>query len=116
MHPQTFAILYELSSLDDATFHAVLDEAKMKRPWRPRRSGFVNVLDQLLHAGYGALIVLPVLLLPPVAGAMLAAGLLGTMRETEQYFNQDLQIPMLVDRFVDVLFFVLGAGVLAWLL
>ncbi len=116
MHPKTLAVLFELSELRDPAFHAVLDEAKMQRPWRPRRKGLANIVDQLLHAGYGALIVLPVLLLPSIVGAMLSAGMLGAIRETEQYFNQDLQIPMLGDRFVDVLFFALGAGALAWLL
>jgi len=116
MHPKTLAVLFELSNLKDPDFHAVLDEARMQRPWRPHRTGLVNVTDQLLHAAYGALIVLPVLLLPPVVGAMLAAGILGAIRETEQYFHQDMHILMLGDRVVDVLFFALGAGVLAWLL
>lgn len=117
MRPGTLAILFELSRVSDEEFHAILAEAGAQRPWRPKRTGWVNVADQVMHAGYGAVVLLPLLLISePIIGAAVSAGLIGAIREMEQYFGRDFKILMLGDRVVDVLFFVLGGGLLAWLL
>ena len=90
-------------------YHRILRAAAQARPWRPRRKGWANVLDQFLHAGYSALLLLPVLWLHSYLGAALFGLLAGGIREVEQYFNQDLRIRMLGDRLLDTSAFIVGA-------
>ena len=106
------AVLGIIEHCDAPGYHWILHAAAQKRPWRPQRAGWVNVLDQLLHAAYGALLLLPVLLLDSYWGAGLMGLLAGGIREVEQYFNQDLKIRMTWDRVVDASAFVVGALVL----
>lgn len=106
------AVLEIINDTDPPTYHWILNAAAYKRPWRPMRTGLANVLDQFLHAAYAALLLLPVLALDSYLGAGLMGLLAGTIRETEQYFNQDLRIKMLGDRLMDVTAFVVGAVVL----
>jgi hypothetical protein len=105
--------------LDDLTpdqYHRVLSLTAWRRPWRPRRRGWNNVLDQLLHALYALIILFPIILLPSYGSAFLSGCLLGIIRETEQYFRQDLKILMIGDRIQDVLSFGLGGLAIYWLL
>lgn len=98
--------------LDDTLpeeYHRILSAAAWARPWRPRRKGWANVLDQFLHAAYAAILLLPVLWLQSYLGAVLFGLLAGGIREVEQYFNQDLRIRMLGDRLMDTAAFVVGA-------
>ncbi|HFE64731.1 hypothetical protein B1H10_05510 [candidate division KSB1 bacterium 4484_188] len=104
-----------LEALQDTTpreYHAILNTAARKRPWRPRRTGWANVLDQALHASYGALLLLPVLLFHSYLGAAIMGLLAGGIREVEQFFNQDLRIRMFWDRMLDTSAFVAGALVI----
>jgi hypothetical protein len=106
------AVLEIINDTDPPTYHWILNAAAYKRPWRPQRTGLTNVLDQFLHAAYGALLLLPVLLLDSYLGAGLMGLLAGGIREIEQYFNQDLRIKMVWDRVLDTSAFVVGAVVL----
>jgi len=105
-------VLEIINDTDAPTYHWILNTAAYKRPWRYMRTGLANVLDQILHAAYAALLLLPVLGLDSYLGAALSGFLAGAIRETEQYFNQDLRIKMLGDRLLDVSAFVVGALVL----
>jgi len=105
-------VLEIINSTDPPTYHWILNAAAIKRPWRPMRTGLANVLDQFLHAVYGALLLLPVLLLDSYLGAGLMGLLAGGIREAEQYFNQDLRIKMVWDRVLDISAFVVGTLVL----
>ncbi len=98
-----------LKDLDPPEFQKVLNMAARQRPWRPTRKGWANILDQCLHAVYGALLLSPVLLLHTWIGAAIMGLLAGGIREVEQYFNQDLKIKMIWDRVLDVSAFVAGA-------
>jgi hypothetical protein len=106
------AVLGIIDDCDPPTYHWILNAAAYKRPWRPTRKGLTNVLDQFLHAAYGALLLLPVLLFDSYLGAGLMGLLTGGIREIEQYFHQDLRIKMFWDRVVDTLAFVVGTLVL----
>lgn len=103
------AVLEILDDTDPPTYHWILNAAAYKRPWRPTRTGLANVLDQFLHAAYGALLLLPVLLFDSYLGAGLMGLLAGGIREVEQYFNQDFKIKMVWDRLMDTSSFVVGA-------
>ena len=106
------AVLDVINDTDPPTYHWILNAAAYKRPWRPIRTGLTNVLDQFLHAVYGALLLVPVLLFDSYLGAGLMGLLAGGIREIEQYFNQDLRIKMVWDRVVDASAFVVGTLVL----
>jgi len=106
------AVLEIINDADSPTYHWILNAAAYKRPWRPTRTGLINVIDQILHAVYGALLLVPVLLLDSYLGAGLMGLLAGSIREVEQYFNQDLKIKMVWDRVVDASAFVVGTLVL----
>lgn len=103
---QVFAVLQDLSPED---YHTVLREVAYRRRWRPRRTGLAAVLDQLLHAAYATVILLPVVAWPSAAAAIFCGFALGTLREVEQYFKIDLRILMLGDRAVDVSAFTIAA-------
>ncbi len=103
------SVLELLANHSPEEFHQILNKAARKRPWRPRRKGWANLLDQLLHGVYGAILLLPVLIFHSYPGAALMGFLAGSIRETEQYFNQDLRIRMLGDRILDISSFVIGA-------
>jgi len=103
------AVLKLLADYPPEEFHRILKQAARKRPWRPQRHGWANLLDQLLHAIYGAILLLPVLIFPSYLGAALMGFLAGSIREMEQYFNQDLRIRMLGDRILDISSFIIGA-------
>jgi hypothetical protein len=103
---QVYDILKDLEPRD---YHYVLKQTAKKRPWRPKRNGWANVLDQVLHAIYGLVLLLPILLLNSYWGAALVGFIAGSIREIEQFYNQDLKIRMIFDRLVDITFFVLGA-------
>lgn len=98
-----------LNDTTPAEYQEVLHRAALRRPFRPRHVGLQNIIDQVLHTGYAALIFLPVLVWPSYWAAALGGFLLGGIREIEQYKNVDLMIPMLRDRLQDALFFALGA-------
>lgn len=98
-----------LAPVEPAVYHSVLRKVALRRPWRPEHTGWRNVKDQLLHVIYAAGIFLPVVGWPSYGTAALSGFLLGGMREWEQYRGQDLRIPMLRDRLLDVATFTLGA-------
>ena len=91
------------------TYHQVLHIVAMRRRFRPPHIGLQNVIDQVLHTTYAAIVFLPVLFWPSYWTAALGGFLLGGIREVEQYKNVDLMILMLVDRIQDAFFFALGA-------
>ena len=90
-------------------YHRVLRQVALRRPWRPAHRGWQNVKDQVLHVVYAAAVFLPVLAWPSYGGAAASGVLLGGLREWEQWRGQDLRIPMLRDRILDVATFVVGA-------
>jgi len=98
-----------LAHTEPALYHDVLRSAAMRRPWRPVHRGFQNISDQILHMVYAAVIFLPVLAWPSYATAAASGLVLGALREWEQFRGQDLRIPMLKDRLLDVATFTLGA-------
>jgi hypothetical protein len=100
------AVMQHLTAED---YHAVLREVAYMRPWRPRRTGLAAVLDQLLHAAYATVILLPVVVWPSAAAAGFCGFVLGALREVEQYFKVDLRILMFWDRAVDVSAFTVAA-------
>ena len=91
------------------TYHEVLHIVAMRRRFRPPHIGLQNVIDQILHTAFSAIVFLPVLFWPSYWTAALGGFLLGGIREVEQYKNVDLMILMLVDRIQDAIFFALGA-------
>jgi hypothetical protein len=101
-----------LADLEPAEYHAVLKDLAYRRPWRPAHTGWHNVKDQALHMLYAAAVFLPIIFWPTIWGAALSGFLLGALREWEQYTGQDLRIPMLLDRLMDVAFFAVGAALL----
>lgn len=106
------AVLEILKDCDPPEYHRILNAAARQRPWRPRREGLANVLDQALHAFYGALLLLPVVWFGSYGGAALMGLLAGGIREVEQFFNQDLRIRMFWDRVLDTSSFAAGAMLL----
>lgn len=110
---EVYNVIKDLSPRD---YQYVLNKAARIRPWRPKRKGWANLLDQMLHAGYGAILVLPVLLIKCFWGAALVGLLAGAIREIEQFYNQDLKIRMIFDRIVDISSFVFGASLLYYFL
>ena len=104
-----------ISELGPDKYHQVLRIVGYRRPWRPRRTGWTNVMDQCLHAVYAFIIYMPLILWPSYLTAGLSGLLLGTIREWEQYKNHDYKILMFWDRFQDALFFGLGALALFFL-
>ncbi len=109
-------VMSVLQNCSNREYHAILKAAAYERPWRPRREGWTNVFDQFLHAAYGAILVLPILLLDSYLGAAIMGLLAGGIREIEQYFNQDLRIRMFWDRVIDTSAFVIGAIIIFCLL
>ena len=103
------AVLEILNDCDAPEYHKILNAAAQTRPWRPKRTGWTNVLDQLLHAVYGAMLLSPVLFVGSYLGAGLMGFLAGGVREVEQYFNQDMRIKMFWDRVLDTSAFIVGA-------
>jgi hypothetical protein len=99
-----------LRDSDPRTYHQILDAAARDNPWRPRRTGWANVLDQVLHTLYAALVLLPALVWFTPWGAALSGSILGALREFEQLRNQDLGIHMVWDRLTDIAFFAIGAA------
>src|SRR5262245_6001193 len=90
-------------------YHEVLHIVAMRRRFRPPHIGLQNVLDQILHTAYAAVVFLPVLVWPSYWTAAVGGFLLGGIREVEQYKNVDLMLLMLQDRIQDACFFALGA-------
>ncbi len=105
-----------LINLTPDQYHRVLSLTAWRRPWRPRRRGWKNVMDQLLHGLYAVIVLFPLLLFPSYETAFLSGALLGIIRETEQYFRQDFKLLMFCDRIQDVLAFGLGGLAIYWLL
>jgi len=81
----------------------------MKRPWRPKHTGWVNVFDQFLHMVYAVLILFPIVGWPSYWTAITTGLTMGAIREWEQYKNWDLKILMFWDRLQDASFFAIGA-------
>jgi hypothetical protein len=98
-----------VGKLDDPSYHTVLRILAWRRPWRPRRVGWINVFDQILHFFYAWTVFLPAWFCPSWYMAGLGGFLLGAIREWEQWKELDLKIPMIWDRLLDALFFSLGA-------
>jgi hypothetical protein len=93
----------------DQEYQEILNSAAFRRPWRPKRTGWINVFDQFLHVSYAAIVLLPAWAWPSLWAAAASGFLLGLIREAEQYRNQDLHILMFWDRFQDVTFFTVGS-------
>jgi hypothetical protein len=104
-----------VTALDDPQYQTVLRILALRRPWRPRRTGWINVFDQFLHFSYAVIVFLPALFWPSWYMAGLGGLLLGIIREWEQWKELDLRIPMLCDRLQDALFFAIGAVALYFL-
>jgi len=96
----------------DQEYHSVLRKVALNKPWRPRPNLIQNIRDQFLHMLYGALLIIPLMLMTSWKGAFLTGLIVGTIREIEQYFNQDLRIKMYLDRVIDILFFALGSALI----
>lgn len=90
-------------------YQEVLHLAALRRRFRPKHVGLQNILDQILHTAYAAVVFLPALFWPSYWAAAVGGFLLGGIREVEQYKNVDLMILMLKDRLQDAFFFALGA-------
>ncbi|MGH7495246.1 MAG: hypothetical protein ACREOO_22985 [bacterium] len=103
---EVFVVLRDTSP---ESYHDVLHIVAMRRRFRPPHIGLQNVIDQVLHTAYAAIVFLPVLFWPSYWTAALSGFLLGGIREVEQYKNVDLMILMLRDRIQDAFFFALGA-------
>jgi len=103
----------QLKKLPDPEYHKVLNILAYRHPWRPKHSGWINVLDQVLHMVHSAAVLLPVFLWPSFFTAGLSGFLLGVIREWEQWKEVDLKILIFWDRLQDVLFFTL-AGILIY--
>lgn len=101
-----------LRALSPEDYHHVLKIVALRQPWRPKHTGWVNVLDQVLHAIYAIIVFLPVMVWPSYWAAALSGFLLGAIREWEQYKNWDLFILMFWDRLQDATFFAIGATLL----
>ncbi len=110
------AVIEILKDCEPPEYHRILNAAARKRPWRPRRKGLANLIDQGLHALYGALLLLPVILIGSFSGAALMGLLAGGIREVEQFFNQDLRIRMFWDRVLDTSSFAAGAVILYYII
>ena len=93
-------------------YHRILHTLAMRNPWRPMRKGWANVTDQVGHAVYAASILTPVVVWPSIWTFMFSGFLLGVIRETEQFFGQDLKIRMIGDRVLDISSFIAGAALL----
>ncbi len=106
---QVFQII---GSLEPQEYHEILELVAMRRPWWPKHTGWVNVLDQTLHAVYAVVVFLPVLVWPSYWTAVISGFILGSIREFEQFRNWDLRIPMILDRLQDACFFAVGAVIL----
>lgn len=102
--------------LDQPQYHTVLHILAQRRPWRPRHTGWVNVIDQILHFGYAVIVFLPLMIWPSWYTAAAGGLLLGAIREWEQWKELDLKIPMIPDRLQDVLFFGIGAVALYFII
>lgn len=100
-----------IGNLEPRHYHDVLTIVAFRRPWRPKRVGWVNVQDQFLHALYATLIFFPVVVWPSVLTAGLSGLVAAAIREWEQWKNQDLKILMFWDRLQDASFFAAGAVV-----
>ncbi len=98
-----------IGELAPEEYHEILEIVAMRRPWRPKHTGWVNVLDQTLHAVYAMVVFLPLVAWPSYWTAAVSGFILGGLREVEQFRNWDLRIPMLWDRLQDAVFFALGA-------
>jgi hypothetical protein len=103
---QVFLII---NDLPPEQYHAVLRQLAYMRRWRPRRTGPAAVLDQLLHAAYATVVLLPVLAWPSAGSAIVCGLVIGVLREIEQYFGVDLRILMPWDRAADVSAFAIAA-------
>ena len=90
-------------------YQEVLHLAALRRRYRPAHVGLQNILDQILHTVYAAVVFLPVLFWPSHWAAAMGGFLLGGIREVEQYKNVDLMLLMLKDRLQDAVFFAIGA-------
>jgi len=101
-----------VGQLEGPQYHTVLRILALRHPWRPRHTGWVYVLDQILHFAYAVIVFLPLIIWPSWYTAGLGGLLLGTIREWEQWKELDLKIPMIPDRLQDILFFGVGAVVL----
>ena len=102
-------VLEYLQDCDPSEYHWILNEAAQRRPWRPIRKGWEDLLDQVLHMLYIVVMLFPLIWLNSWIGAALTGFIAGSIREIEQYFHQDLRIRMISDRVKDIFFFVLGA-------
>ena len=110
-------VLEVLEGTDPESYHWILNAAAYRNPWRPVRRGWKNVMDQILHAGYAGLVLLPMMLFGGTLIGPAAAGfLVGGIREAEQYFKLDLRIEMWWDRIVDTAAFVAGGCMLYYLM
>ena len=98
-----------LDGLDPADYHEVLEVVAARRPWRPKRTGWTNVFDQLAHVVYGFGVFLAIVAWPSYWTAAISGFLLGASREVEQFTNIDLRILMFWDRLTDAASF--GVGV-----
>jgi hypothetical protein len=101
-----------MKNLPNPEYHKLLSLLAYRHPWRPKRVGWIDVLDQLLHFLYSTAIFMPVLIWPSYGTAAFSGFLLGAVREWEQWKELDLKIWMICDRLEDVFFFTLAGIVL----
>lgn len=104
-----------LTPLAPADYHAVLTMVGYRRPWRPKHTGWTNVLDQVLHTVYAIIIFFPLVIWPSYWTAALSGLFLGAIREWEQWKNWDFKILMLGDRIQDASFFGVGGVIIYYL-
>jgi hypothetical protein len=105
-----------IAPLSPEHYHKVLEILAFRRPWRPKRTGWINVLDQTLHVLYAMIIFMPLLAMPSYETAASSGFLLGIIREWEQWKNLDFRLLMFWARLQDAIFFAFGATIIYHLL
>ncbi len=96
-------------------YHAVLKTLGFRRPWKDSNTGWANVLDQRLHIAYVMTVLFPVVAFPSYWGTALSALIFALIREYEQYKNWDWELPLIANRTLDVISFVVGGLLLYFL-
>ena len=73
------------------------------------------MLDQRLHIAYVMTVLFPVVAFPSYWGTALSALIFALIREYEQYKNWDWELPLIANRTLDVISFVVGGLLLYFL-
>ncbi len=105
------AVFPMLAELEEPVYHRTLALLAFRKRWRPMRVGLADLLDQLLHLVYAAVVLGPYVIHPSWWTAAIGGFLLGAIREVWQFYNLDLRILMFGERLKDATFFAAGGVV-----